>query len=267
MVIMTQISTNIKTFSINAKNDIIKKYLIQHGVASINLELIPEEKQRLRDFQIQIDGSDGNFLYWGSVNNANLLTNFESYLSRLGKNKKVDITSISNLTIRIAKDVAKHFNTEFAWIETKTFLANDTFIVPRWHTDNKFFIPYTVYKFVWAAKGPQTRFGMNKDQEKFKELTVQEVNAGHGTGNNIRVRKEIDQIVDEIEISGKEKAALYRSGGENPVVHSEPHMDEDRLFIAIVPGTKKEINEWYERKKQKDVLKKIQNRKWHYYAL
>jgi len=60
---------------------------------------------------------------------------------------------------------------------------------------------------------------------------------------------------------------LYRSAGENPVVHSEPHMGENRLFLGIVPGTKAEINEWHERKKQKDVKKGVESRKWYYNTL
>lgn len=60
---------------------------------------------------------------------------------------------------------------------------------------------------------------------------------------------------------------LYRSAGENPVVHSEPYMSENRLFLGVVPGTREEISEWYERKKQKDIKKGVDDRKWYYNTL
>ena len=105
---------------------------------------------------------------------------------------------------------------------------------------------------VWAVKGSQTRFGVTENSTEFSKLTTLEIQAGHGTDENIRVRKELDQIVNEVKIPGKEVAVLYRSAGENPVVHSEPNMSENRLFLGIVPGTKTEINKWHERKRQKD---------------
>jgi hypothetical protein len=264
---MTQKSSNIKKFPLSIAGDQIKEYLIRDGMVSIDLQLTPGERQILQDFRIETDSISGNFLYWGSVNNPKLLSNFELYLSKLGKNKPEDVSTVNNLIMRIAKSVTRYLDTEFAWIETKTFLANETFVVPRWHTDNKFFVPHTAYKLVWAAMGPQTRFGIAKNPESFKELTKQEINAGHGTEDNIRVRKEIDQIVEEINLPEEVNAVLYRSGGENPMVHSEPYMSEDRLFIAIVPGSKEEIIEWHERKKQKDIRKNVQERKWYYYIL
>ena len=120
---------------------------------------------------------------------------------------------------------------------------------------------------VWAVKGSQTRFGVTENLTEFSRFTALEIQAGHGTDENIRIRKELDQIVNEIKIPEKEAAMLYRSAGENPVVHSEPHMGENRLFLGIVPGTKAEINEWHERKKQKDVKKGVESRKWYYNTL
>ena len=52
----------------------------------------------------------------------------------------------------------------------------------------------------------------------------------------------MDSLVDEIHTPQKDVAVLYRSGGQDSFIHSEPYMDKNRLFIAIVPGTKKERN-------------------------
>ena len=206
----------------------------------------------MQDFKVEVEGIIGNFLYWGSVDNKILPSNLKSYIGTIGENNDVAADVISKLIVRIAKHVTRYFNTEFAWIETKTFLANDTFVIPRWHIDDKFFKPHTAYKLVWAVKGSQTRFGVTENSMEFSRLTTLEIQAGHGTGENIRIRKELDRIVNEIKMPEKENAVLYRSAGENPVVHSEPHMSENRLFLGIVPGTREEINEWYERKRQQE---------------
>lgn len=258
---------NIKTVPLDAGKNIIITSLNDQRMISIDLQLSPEEKKVLQDLKIGIEGVMGNFLYWGSVDNEALPLNLKSYVGTIGENNDITADVISKLIVRIAKHVTKYFDTKFAWIETKTFLANDTFVIPRWHIDDKFFKPHTAHKLVWAVKGSQTRFGVTENLTEFSRFTALEIQAGHGTDENIRIRKELDQIVNEIKIPEKEAAMLYRSAGENPVVHSEPHMSENRLFLGIVPGTKGEINEWYERKRQKDIKKGVDGRKWYYNIL
>src|SRR3990167_9589495 len=243
---------NIKIVALEADKHVIITSLNDQRMISIDLQLSPEEKKVLQDLKIGIEGGTGNFLYWGSVDNEALPLNLKSYVGTIGENNDITADVISRLILRIAKHVTKYFDTKFAWIETKTFLANDTFVIPRWHIDDKFFKPHTAYKLVWAVKGSQTRFGVTENSMEFSRLTTLEIQAGHGTGENIRIRKELDRIVNEIKMPEKENAVLYRSAGENPVVHSEPHMSENRLFLGIVPGTREEINEWYERKRQQE---------------
>lgn len=256
-----------KTIPLDADKNFVITSLNNQRMVSVDLQLSPEEKKVLQDLKVGVEGVIGNFLYWGSVNNETLPLNLRSYIGTIGENDDITADVISKLIIRIAKHVTQYFNTEFAWIEIKTFLENDTFIIPRWHIDDKFFKPHTAHKLVWAIKGSQTRFGITENPMEFSRLTALEIQAGHGTDENIRIRKELGQIVNEVKISEKEAAVLYRSAGENPVVHSEPHMSENRLFLGVVPGTREEISEWYERKKQKDIKKGVDDRKWYYNTL
>ena len=256
----------INTISLSTENDVVN--ILKHDrIVSIDLQLTPEEEIARKQLNINVESVLGNFLFWGKVNDKDLLKNLELYINTIGKNDAKVSKVISQLLVRIAGHITGYFGTEYAWIETKTFISNKTFVVPRWHVDDKFFKPHTAYKLVWAVKGAQTRFGTTKNLDEFNALTVQEIQAGHGTDENIRVRKSIDSLVDEIHAPRKDTAVLYRSGGKDPFIHSEPHMDENRLFIAVVPGTKEEIGEWFERKRQKDIKKKVENRRWYFNTL
>lgn len=259
--------TPIKIITFDNTLEDVKTLLEERRILAIDLQLTTEEKTLLEGLDINVEGSDGNFLYWGSVNNKDFSSNLKSYLATLGENDEKTVDTLFNLIVCIAKNITRYFDTEFAWIETKTFFANDTFITPRWHVDNKFFKPHTAHKFVWAAKGAQTRFGITTNTEEFNRLTTLEIEAGHGTEKNIWARKEINNIVQEVSMPLEGNAALYQSGGKDPFVHSEPHMSDNRLFIAIIPGSKEEILEWYERKRQKDTRKGVKERKWYYPAL
>lgn len=259
---------HVAKITLNDPQEDVESLLQTNRLISIDLQLTPKEVDALKRLNTEIEGLAGNFLYWGSMNNTELASKLKSYICTLGNNSEELVEIISNIIVRIGKGVTKYFGTEFAWIETKTFKPNTTFSVPRWHTDNKFFAPHTVYKLVWALTGPQTRFGETNDFETFQKLTVLEIQAGHGTKANIQAREKLDSIVKEFEFEEKTgTAVLYRSAGTDPVVHSEPNMNQRRLFLAIVPGSKDEISEWFERKKQKDTNKNVSNRTWWFHQL
>lgn len=189
---------NIKIIPLDADKNFVITSLNNQRMVSVDLQLSPEEKKVLQDLKVGVEGVIGNFLYWGSVDNETLPLNLRSYIGTIGENDDITADVISKLIIRIAKHVTQYFNTEFAWIEIKTFLENDTFIIPRWHIDDKFFKPHTAHKLVWAIKGSQTRFDITENPMEFSRLTALEIQAGHGTDENIRIRKELGQIVNEV---------------------------------------------------------------------
>lgn len=261
-------SPHVKGFSVYPSKKEVVTCLQEKNIVSIEIHLSPSMVEQLMALDIKVDESAGNFLYWGNVHaDASFLPHMLEYMQSIGKNTPETAHAVSSLIGKLAEVVTDYFDTQFAWIETKTFLANDTFSVPRWHVDNKFFKPHTAYKFVWALKGAQTRFGSTGDAEEFDRLTVLEIAAGRGNEENIRIRRELDGIVDELQMPGERNATLYLSGGSDPVVHSEPLMTENRLFLAIVPGTEEEIREWHERKAQKDYRKGVKNRRWYFITL
>ncbi|MEK7136473.1 MAG: hypothetical protein AAB821_02685 [Patescibacteria group bacterium] len=118
-----------------------------------------------------------------------------------------------------------------------------------------FFNPITAHKLVVAIKGPQTRFGRTTDKERFVQLSIDENKEKHGSEEDIRIRKELDLIVEEIHAPEKDTAAVYLVSGDEAVVHSEPPINESRLFISMIPGSKEEISEWRNRMEQKRLRK------------
>ena len=120
---------NIKTVPLYADKNVVITSLNDQRMISIDLQLSPEEKKVLQDLKIGIEGVMGNFLYWGSVDNEALPLNLKSYVGTIGENNDITADVISRLILRIAKHVTKYFDTKFAWIETKTFLASSIYPV------------------------------------------------------------------------------------------------------------------------------------------
>ena len=237
--------------------------LTSEDIVSVDLKLSRNELATLKRFKIQKDGISGNFLYWGNVFTKDFEKEIETYLKSLGSNAETDVQMVSDLIIRTVQNTANLFFTDLAWIEMKTFFPSTTFRVPRWHVDNKFFHPLKAYKLICTLKGAKTRFGNTKKINDFKNLTSLEVLAGHGTKRNIEVRKKLDSIVDEMPLSKFPlDAILYKVGAGSFTIHSEPEAVSERLFLAVVPGSKKEIELWYKKKKKKDAEKGVVKRIW-----
>lgn len=264
-VALDSLPPNLEPIPSTEKSEILRR-LTKDRFAIIAPPLSDQEKSELKKLHIAVEGNAGNFLYWGNVNSSSFSDYIVNYFNTLGQNSELVVHTLHRSVCALTKQVTAYFDTEFAWVETKTFLPNETFIIPRWHTDNKFFTPHTAYKLVWSPKGPQTRIGTTTQMNEFGRLTALEIEAGHGTEGNLRARKELDALVAEYAIRGN-VAILYQSGGTAPVVHSEPNINESRLFVAIVPGSIEEIRLWHERKAQKDERKGVANRPWSYNLL
>lgn len=248
--------------------EVVLQNLKSKRLVGIHIPLSTQDAETLRGFKIDVEGVQGNFLFWGNVNQEAFSKDaLLPYLDSLGDNDASILEKLATTYTTLATQVTALFDTEYAWVEIKTFFPNDTFLIPRWHTDNKFFAPHTAYKLVWAAKGAQTLFGYTTDTDEFSRLTALEIAAGHGTKGNIDARTDLNSIVTKLSTCKEGQAVLYQSGGPTPVVHSEPPIDESRIFIAIVPGTKDEIRLWHDRKMQKDQRKGVQSRKWSFNTL
>lgn len=248
----------IETVSLELPNQDILRILEKDRIVSVDLSLTPEEKESIQKFKVEKNIADFN--YWGSVSDENLPQVLKHYLNEIGENSEATVEIITRLMARIAEGVARHFNTKFVWIESRSFLPNNTFETSRWHSDGKYFAPYTTYKLVAAIKGPQTRFGDTSEPEKFVELSIAENKEKHGSAEDIRIRKEIDAIVSEVHLPAKENATVYLASGDDAFIHSEPLINEERLFISVIPGSEEEINEWRIRMEKKRQRKSQDNK-------
>lgn len=244
----------IKIVNFETPYEDVFKILEEERIVSLDLNLTAEERESIRNLKIESDTSHLN--YFGNVDSNDLSSNLDLYLKSIGENSEETIERVSRLIKRIAEGLARHFNTKFVWIDSKSMLPNDYFITPRWHTDAKFYNPLTAYKLVMAIKGPQTRFGSTAESEKFVQLSIEENKEKHGSEEDMRIRKELDLIVNEVQMPSKENPTLYLVSSDDAYIHSEPHIDEERIFIAIVAGTEEEINEWSNRTEQKKLRKK-----------
>ncbi len=97
-----------------------------------------------------------------------------------------------------------------------------------------------------TLKGPSTLF--YKFPEDAKDSFKNIINSKDHS--SMKSKREIAKLVDEAKIhrAPKHLGTLYIVGNiDKAAVHSEPPMDSDRVFISVLPGTQKQIQEWEQR--------------------
>lgn len=249
------LALQIEPVSFDTPREYVQGLLSKNRLVSVDLQLTPSERENAQ--RLAITKNVGKFEYRGSIDDDNLLPTLNHYLNTVGENPEDVIESMAHLIDRFARGSVGFFDSRLIWIESRSFTPNDYFDIPRWHTDAKFFNPYRPYKSVVAIKGPQTRFGVTSDPERFVQLSILENNEQHGSEEDLRIRRQLDEIVEETENPGEENATIFLVGGNDAVIHSEPKTDGQRLFVSVITGPEEEMNEWYNRmdkKKQRKIL-------------
>ena len=232
------------------------EFLKERNIISFDVGLTAEEKDSIDKLRIETQLPQFNF--YGPINDG-VTEALSAYLSGLGENSEETKTNISKLVARITEGMIKDFDAESAWVMLRSFLPNDEYKLPRWHKDGRYFASKErVYKLIFSIKGAPTRLGKATDAEKFEQLEkessenfvtnrISSDNPKKFEDEGIRIRKELELVVKEIEPLEVGHAAMYLIGDKDAVIHSEPLIDEPRIFMSVIVGSQDQINEWKEK--------------------
>jgi len=194
------------------------------------------------------------FIHFSTYNN---LDNLENFIGEIGDNTKDKVIIISNLIKKIIKIVMKGYNKKDYFLIIKTFPPTDEFDIPRWHCDGRqkgFETRDDISKFATVFKGPGTLFIKTTPEERKSFIEIEK-----NWANTIEYRKKMEGEIkgSRIQLENNQGAIFIAETIEdkfNCGIHSEPVINETRLFLSILPGSKKEITETMEIYKKRDNI-------------
>jgi len=235
--------------------------LKEKGIVSFTIKLTPEQINSIKE--VKIEKELDQFNYYGPVNEK-LVEKLTIHLSQLEGNTEEVIRTVSKIITKVAENTQKEFRQESTWVMVRVFLLNQEFEIPRWHQDGRYVTSNyqdndghkKTGKLVFTVKGAPTRFAEITDQGKWDKLKKEEqINTKTNYPHNrqtyhqedMRIRKEFVTTVNETEPISKDQAVLYRVGGSDAKAHSEPPMNEPRIFMSVVPGSTEDIEKFRER--------------------
>jgi hypothetical protein len=219
----------------------IKNLGSDKSFAYYDLQLSENEINALQNLKISETDSYDNY-----GNLKVLEPEVSEFIKSVGKGNETSAKDVSQLIMRLVNDILQGSGQETAWVAVRAFTPTSAYDVPRWHTDGYYFEPYegNPYKFALTLKGAPTLFYRlpNDKREEFNALQCK------GTEQNKYNRQELAALLEmskeAMSIAEPYQGIVFIVGSDNAAVHSEPAIKEERLFLSVLPGSKKKIKEW-----------------------
>lgn len=200
-----------------------------------DLGLSDEHKKILQKLILNKQGSYNTF-----GNFDEMISQVTAFLKSLG-NTNTTASTVAQIIHDIVMQVLCTLNSESAWVAIRCFKKQDTFKIPRWHTDGQNPMVYAIgcsCKIVCTLKGPSTRF-CNVPETVRNEF---DLIASTSDINNPVTRQKLCNLLSSsiVETAQPYQATMFLMG-DYAAIHSEPDIVQDRLYLGICPGTKDQI--------------------------
>lgn len=237
-----------REFSVEVAHKTTKLLLMD--AVEVDLKLSPRDRELLRHLRVERELLQCEAF---GMSEGVLEAHVGSFVSKMGPNKRSDVAHLAWLIAHISSCVQEGFGQESAWTCLRVSLPHQEFDVPRWHPDGQYFTSEKkVHKFVTTLKGASTLFGEVEDYDRYQLLKEEEsrLNSLYETNRDayreasLRIRRELMEVVRQTDIGAEGKGVVYMVGHPDAVVHSEPLITQPRIFLSVLPGSKRQIAEW-----------------------
>ncbi len=233
-------------FQETAVIDQIAQFDQDRNVVFFDIGLSLQEEQLLDSLQIM---NKPPFRLYGNPSDTQV--DIAEYLQSLGNDVTVASQGASIIHALIMH-VHQMYRSQPIAVIMRATKTNDKFDIPRWHYDGVHdpILEDIQTKFVCALQGPGTLFAQvsqagRKNYIDFCDqqppVTLQEK---YQRNFDLYVRTQVATIIDQYprKQTATRQGVVFAIGDPlTAAFHSEPAINRDRLFLAIIPGTDEQI--------------------------
>lgn len=201
---------------------------------------------------------DRTYSHFGSIT---MMKGLYEFISEIGNNNITQIETMTKIITNIIKKVLKGYDMEYFWMDIRISTPNELYKIPRWHKDGYFFNnTELVAKFATVLKGPGTLVirGTKETNSTYKML-VQKMRDDKSKYDTDKDKEKFHNKYRKIYMKAFNKykmkqldnntGIIFYNGIEKGAIHSEPPINENRMFISILPGSMNDIMALKERRK------------------
>lgn len=206
-------------------------------------DLQPSESERSALKTLKINTTDA----YNNYGNLNVLeSEVREFLKTVNNGSESSAQDVARLITRLVKEILQGCGQETAWVTVRSFTSTSEYDLPRWHTDGYYYAPYEgdPYKFAITLKGPPTLFYQLPADKREAFYALQRKGNEKNEYNRQALAEMLSTAKEAISIGQPYQGAVFIVGSNHAAVHSEPPIKEERLFLSILPGSKKQIKEW-----------------------
>lgn len=223
----------------------IQKFLLNPNKSFkiIKLKYLEKEKKCIKELNVK----NSLFNYFGLLDALNF-NNIKDFFSNLDNNV-FNCQIITRLIKKLAKQVCSCYKKKALWLKIESSTPNNKFDMVRWHYDGNYYKiddDMIQTKFITTLKGPGTLLIEPNQQlrQKFEEIFFNM----DMTVTDDTIRKQVREL-----LKNNTKKQLKNNEGtifitanklyNKFAIHSEPPINEDRIFLSIMVGTEEQIEE------------------------
>lgn len=219
-----------------------------------------KEKIAIQNFSIE---NHNGFTFKGNLQELIKEDNLQTFLESVGSNNKENIIILQKIIYKVIKKVLLGVSLDHFWLIIRISLPHNILKKQRWHYDGLYFPKSSKSlqtKFITALRGLGTLFIQNQNKalkifNKIDKERIYEMDQETNFEKKMKIDEQYMPIFEK-ELEQFEKSQLNNNQGllfmknnNKRLIHSEPSIDESRIFISIVPGTKENIEEIKKNKK------------------
>ncbi len=188
--------------------------------------------------------------YYGNLDGY--LQKVTDFLKKFG-NSQEDSLAAAQVMYKIIENCLTLSDCPEAWIAIRVFKKNKTYHEVRWHIDESLYKTDSKYsyKLTCVLKGASTLLCDVSDETRTEFFKIQ---ANKSQQRQYHTTKSVRSRLADLLQSHTTYQAEFGQGimfimGDKTIgaIHSEPAIDEPRIFISIVPGSHDQIQELYNR--------------------
>lgn len=218
-----------------------------NGDSSFSIFDLGLSEEGLKIFEDVTITNPEHYTCWGDL--PLLESELPPFFECIGHNDQELSSRAAEHIIKLVHDVRNATEQETACVVIRASTPNWYFKLPRWHTDES--RDFNTPKFVATLKGPHTRFHDSNaaDRENVKKNSLDPDTAGpNAVEANFLNFMELVSLLDSKKTiqPRRGQGAFFGVGNDRAAVHSTPDLTETRLFLSIVSGSERQIDEFHQ---------------------
>lgn len=206
------------------------------ALKSLKVESINEDEYESEGHQSTVKHYE--YTNYGSMDT--LTGEVKDYLNLLSSENQIISGVVAKFVNKLVGSVISSKNSESAGLILRAYSPNNEPYLPRWHTDDCVFGEKVL--ILVTLKGAQTLFynASIEQREKFIDLNGQYPNI-----DDVKLQVELSNIFTLYEgnsVANLSGTVFSCGDKQTGALHTHPPVYEERIFLAIFPGKKSDIN-------------------------